>query len=225
MMDLAAVKETGKSEFGEEEMFLDIYNFFRMEMNSGSVLGYFLQALPSACIVGLVFLAIRSIILKKKKIQIKWKKEALQTVFICYLTGLVSLVVLPANFWLSFYDGIFFGWWNEMRQVFQFGGVNLVPSVIKCLNGELSLGSWAKTMLIGNIAMFVPFGFFLPLVTEIRNRRKLVLLAIVIPICFEMAQLFFGRRFDVDDLICNFIGIIIGAFIAYAILKAKSKDR
>ena len=67
MMDLAAVKETGKSEFGEEEMFLDIYNFFRMEMNSGSVLGYFLQALPSACIVGLVFLAIRSIILKKKK--------------------------------------------------------------------------------------------------------------------------------------------------------------
>ena len=48
MMDLAAVKETGKSEFGEEEMFLDIYNFFRMEMNSGSVLGYFLQALPSA---------------------------------------------------------------------------------------------------------------------------------------------------------------------------------
>lgn len=54
MMDLAAVKETGKSEFGEEEMFLDIYNFFRMEMNSGSVLGYFLQALPSACIVGLV---------------------------------------------------------------------------------------------------------------------------------------------------------------------------
>ena len=44
-------------------------------------------------------------------------------------------------------------------------------------------------------------------------------------ICFEMAQLFFGRSFDVDDLICNFIGIIIGALIAYAILKAKSKDR
>ena len=43
-------------------------------------------------------------------------------------------------------------------------------------------------------------------------------------ICFEVAQLFFGRSFDVDDLICNFIGIIIGAMVAYLILKTKSTD-
>ncbi len=205
-------------------MLLNIYKFFRMEMNSGTILGYFLQALPMACIVGIVFFAIRFVLLKKRKMQIKWKQEILQTIFACYLTGLISLVVLPANFWLSFYDGIFFGWWDEMGQVFQLGGVNLAPSVIKCLTGELSLGRWVKTMLIGNIAMFAPFGFFLPLVTRVKSRGKIVLAAITVPICFEVVQLFFGRSFDVDDLICNFIGMIIGAMIAYVIWKARSSD-
>ncbi len=36
-------------------MLLNIYLYFRMEMNSGTILGYFLQALPIACIAGIVF--------------------------------------------------------------------------------------------------------------------------------------------------------------------------
>ena len=105
-------------------MLLNIYNYFRIEMNSGTILGYFLQALPIACIVGIAFFAIRFAFLKKRKLQIKWKLEILQVIFACYLAGLISLVVLPANFWLGFYDGIFFGWWSEMGQVFQLGVVN-----------------------------------------------------------------------------------------------------
>ena len=210
--------------FGEQSMFLDIYNDFRMEMNSGTILGYFLQALPIACIIGIVFFAIRFVLLKKRKIQINWKQEILQVLFACYLTGLISLVILPANFWLHIYDGIFFGWWNEMGQVFQLGAVNLVPSIIKCLTGELTLGSWVKTMLLGNIAMFVPFGFFLPLVTRLKSREKIMFVAIAVPICFEVVQLFFGRSFDVDDLICNFVGMIIGVLVAYVLLKVKSTN-
>lgn len=205
-------------------MLVNIYNFFRIEMNSGTILGYFLQVLPIACIVGILFAVIRFFLLKKRKIQIKWKLEILQVIFACYLTGLISLVVLPANFWLCFYDGIFFGWWDEMGRMFQLGEVNLVPSVIKCLAGELSLGNWVKTMLIGNIVMFVPFGFFFPLVTGLKSKKKMALAAIIVPICFEVVQLFFGRSFDVDDLICNFIGIIIGTMIVYVILKAKSNN-
>ena len=138
--------ENNNVEFvGGQAMLLNIYNYFRIEMNSGTILGYFLQALPIACIVGIAFFAIRFAFLKKRKLQIKWKLEILQVIFACYLAGLISLVVLPANFWLGFYDGIFFGWWSEMGQVFQLGVVNLVPSVIICLTGELSLGSWGKT--------------------------------------------------------------------------------
>ena len=139
--------------------------------------------------------------------------------FVCYLTGLVSLVVLPANFWLCIYDGIFFGWWDGLRERIHIGDVNLVPSVIKCLAGELSLGSWVKTMLIYNILMFVPFGFFLPLTTKIKSFRKMIWVAVLTPVCVEVLQLVFGRSFDVDDLICNFIGILAGAALAFAILK------
>ena len=94
--------ENNNVEFvGGQAMLLNIYNYFRIEMNSGTILGYFLQALPIACIVGIAFFAIRFAFLKKRKLQIKWKLEILQVIFACYLAGLISLVVLPANFWLS----------------------------------------------------------------------------------------------------------------------------
>lgn len=199
-----------------------MFGRIRIIMGSGSVLGYFLQALPIACLAGVIYLVVMLYILKKKKkTQIKLLHEIPRFIFVCYLTGLISLIVLPANFWLFFYDGIFLGQWEEMGQVFQFGEVNLVPSIIKYLNGELLIGSWVKTMLIFNIAMFIPLGFFLPLVTKIKNRKSILLTAIVVPICFEVLQLFFGRSFDADDLICNFIGIIIGAAVAAVISKLK----
>ena len=188
-------------------------------MNSDSVMGYFLQALPVAIFVGILYVVIRIAFLKKQNRQIQWLSELLRVLFVCYLTGLVSLVVLPANFWLCFYDGIFFGWWDGLRERFHIGDVNLVPSVIKCLAGELSLGSWVKTMLVYNILMFVPFGFFLPLTTKIKSFRKMLLVAAAMPVCVEVLQLVFGRRFDVEDLICNFIGILAGAALAFAILK------
>lgn len=188
-------------------------------MNSGSVMGYFLQALPVAIFVGILYIVIRTVFLKKQNRQIQGLSEVLRVLFVCYLTGLVSLVVLPANFWLCFYDGVFFGWWDGLRERFHIGDVNLVPSVIKCLAGELALGSWVKTMLVYNILMFVPFGFFLPLTTKIKSFRKMIWVAAAMPVCVEVLQLVFGRSFDVDDLICNFIGIFAGAALAFAILK------
>lgn len=40
-------------------MFVEIYNFFRMEMNSSSILGYFLEAVPITIAVGIVYLILR----------------------------------------------------------------------------------------------------------------------------------------------------------------------
>ena len=35
----------------------------------------------------------------------------------------------------------------------------------------------------------------------------------------------FGRSFDIDDLICNFIGIVIGSFVGFAIRNIEGKNR
>ena len=202
-----------------------MFEWFRSIMNSGSVLGYFFQAVPVTCITGIIYVIIRSSTVKRNNLKVEWSKEAMKLLFICYLTGLISLVVLPVDFWLRFYDGLFFGWWNELFPIFSFGVFNLVPSVIKVLSGELVIGSWVKTMLIGNIAMFVPLGFFLPFVSERVNRKNIFVIAVVVPIVVEILQLILGRSFDVDDLICNFIGIVIGFFTGIAIRNAMHKSR
>ena len=151
--------------------------------------------------------------------------ETIKLLFVCYLTGLISLVVLPANFWLHIFDGIFLGWWNEMPPIFSFGGFNLVPTIIKTLSGEIVIGSWIKTMLIGNVAMFLPLGFFLPFVTGKVNRKNIFAVAAVVPFIAELLQMIFGRSLDVDDLICNFIGIAAGFFIGLAIRNIKGKNK
>lgn len=194
-----------------------MFNWLRSIMNSGSVLGYFFQAVPITCIVGIIYVIICVVIVKRNKLKIEWMKEIMKLLFTCYLTGLISLVILPANFWLDFFDGVFLGWWDEMLPIFSFGGFNLVPSLIKALSGELTIGSWVKTMLIGNIAMFLPLGFFLPFVTERVNRKSIFVVSIAVPFIVELLQMIFGRSFDVDDLICNFIGIVAGFFIGFAI--------
>ena len=200
-------------------------NWLRSIMNSGSVLGYFFQAVPITCVVGIIYVIIRVVIIKRNNLTVEWLKEIMRLLFSCYLTGLISLVVLPANFWLDFFDGVFLGWWDEMLPFFSFSGFNLVPSFIKALSGELNIGSWLKTMLIGNIAMFLPLGFFLPFITERVNRKNIFVVAISVPFIVELLQMVFGRSFDIDDLICNFIGIVAGFFIGFAIKNIKQKSK
>ena len=66
-------------------MILNTYLVFRPEMNSGTILGYFLQALPIACIVGIVFFVMRFFLLRKQQVQIRWRHEILLVIYICYL--------------------------------------------------------------------------------------------------------------------------------------------
>lgn len=68
----------------------------------------------------------------------------------------------------------------------------------------------------GNVAGFMPFGFFLPVVSR-RGRRwyNTFLLGFFLSLCIETTQLVFKvGSFDVDDLLLNTIGGILG-FLCY----------
>ena len=95
----------------------------------------------------------------------------------------------------------------------------LFRSIVKCFSGDYSLGSWVKEMMVGNIIMFMPLGFFLPFVTARLNRKNAFIISFAVPLVVESIQLFVGRSFDIDDLICNFLGIIIGFLMAGMIKK------
>lgn len=75
--------------------------------------------------------------------------------------------------------------------------------------------------LVGNVAVFIPFGFFLPKVSRWANHWFMVLSAgFFFSMGIELFQLFsaFGA-FDVDDLLLNSLGALLGYFL-YRICKA-----
>lgn len=188
-------------------------------MSSGSFLGYFLQVLPVVCLAGLLCIGIRLFQHRKHREALRPLPEVLRVLFVCYLTGLISLVVLPANFWLNVYDGLLYGWWNEFGTVFRFAGANLVPSVVKCLMGTLPWEDFDVAALLGNVALFVPMGVFLPLVTPMQNWKRLLPAAALIPLACELVQAVFDRSFDIDDLLCNFLGVVLGAALCFAVKR------
>lgn len=74
--------------------------------------------------------------------------------------------------------------------------------------------------LVGNIVVFVPFGFLLPCVLK-RGRNFLVMLlnAFLFVLGIEVFQLFsaFGA-FDVDDILLNCLGAVLG-YLLYLICE------
>lgn len=189
-----------------EKSFLDI---IRGVMNSGSALGWFLQVLPVTFFIGLIYTLYLLVTAKKEN----GNRMIIRVLFVCYLTGLVNLLIVPADFWLRVFDGIMYGWWNEVGPFFSPGYFNVIPALFKWLSGSLTIGSWVKQMLVGNLLMFVPLGAFLPLVTEKINGKNILKTAVIIPLVVEVLQITVGRSFDTDDLICNFLGIMVGYYL------------
>lgn len=62
-----------------------------------------------------------------------------------------------------------------------------------------------------NIIMFAPFGFLLPMLwKEYRSLRKVALAGFLLSLFIEILQIFTFRLTDVDDLITNTAGTVIG---------------
>lgn len=185
-------------------------------LNSGSVLSLFLQVIPITLLVGVIYAVYRCVHIKKYGNTVSWGTEIMRWLFVCYLTGLINLILVPANLWMFIWANVFVGY-SHSELVFFSGDFNLVPTVIKLITGELTIGRWVLKMLVYNFLMFVPFGFFLPFVSEKINNRSIWKVAVIVPIVVEVIQPVFGRSFDVDDLILNFAGIIVGYFVAFGI--------
>lgn len=185
-------------------------------LNSGSVLSLFLQVIPITLLVGVIYAVYRCVRIKNHGNTVSWGTEIMRWLFVCYLTGLINLILVPANLWMCIWANVFVGY-SHSEIVFFSGDFNLVPTVIKLITGELTIGRWVLKMLVYNFLMFVPFGFFLPFVSEKNNNRSIWKVAVIVPIIVEVIQPVVGRSFDVDDLILNFAGIIVGYFVAFGI--------
>lgn len=130
------------------------------------------------------------------------KKRLLFTAFLfgVYLLILIKLIVfkLPAdlttaNPWLAFSNG------------------NYLPfkTILGYLGGE---PSWRIAMdnLLGNVLLFVPLGIFLPSLWRTITWKGVLTVALGFSVALEISQLFVVGTPDIDDVILNSLGVILG---------------
>ena len=102
------------------------------------------------------------------------------------------------------------------------GPPNLVP--FRTIGTYLHGGSSqliAMVNLVGNIVLFVPVGFLAPLVYRRMTWRKALILAVGVGLAMEgMEALFRVGIFDVDDIMLNALGVMIG-FGVFASVAAR----
>lgn len=73
--------------------------------------------------------------------------------------------------------------------------------------------------VVGNIMIFVPFGFFISSYLNSQKLNRPLLITLITSLTIELVQMFIERSFDVDDILLNCTGGIAG-FLLYIGLSA-----
>lgn len=142
------------------------------------------------------------------------------------IKSLLFTTYLAFLFWRMF----FYAYNNLFRIQSKAYEYNIIPlkTIYSLLTGYSKYGFtvWGYN-LFGNIAVFVPVGFLL---VALQRKKKKTMLAVTVSffiILFaELMQLLMKVGvFDVDDIILNLIGTLIGCFLYKAILSVICKYR
>jgi glycopeptide antibiotics resistance protein len=170
--------------------------------------GYFLEALPLAIIVSFVFYFIKY---RNDKETAKIKRIA-DCLFICYLTGLFELVLfldIMRNIWFF----IIYHMYDEIGLSLFVLDFNFIPDFWNHLNSEV----------IGNLLMFVPFGILYSFKQVEFDMKKTFKYGVLCTVGIEILQPVFGRAFDINDILMNTVGVVIGILI-YLLIKKLGKN-
>ncbi len=139
-----------------------------------------------------------------KQGRVRWQREALlMLVYICLI-----VVARFTFFPFSRVNGQIRPLVFDAAAVFP-PRINLIPFVY-LFDYPQKREAWLN--LIGNTAMFVPLGVIWPLCFRgLDSHGKVVAAGIGVSLCIELLQLpFFDRVTDIDDLILNSLGFILG---------------
>jgi glycopeptide antibiotics resistance protein len=112
-------------------------------------------------------------------------------------------------------------WWKPWH----FRHAQLVP--LHTIRDQLSEGGLQAAQVFGNVLLFVPFGFALPLVWE-RARRAGVTIAAgaLVSLAVELTQLFVPTHTtDIDDLLLNTLGAALGFAVVSVVIRARQRAR
>ena len=128
-------------------------------------------------------------------------------------------------FYIGFiiYFLLFSDWYGRSVEGMQEYRYNLVlfKEIKRFWQYREQLGAYAMfTNLFGNVLIFVPFGFFMPMASKYRSFFSAVFYSFVLSFCVETFQLIAKvGSFDVDDLLLNTIGGAFG-YVVFVVCEA-----
>ena len=97
------------------------------------------------------------------------------------------------------------------------GGTNLMP-FREILRYDIGTKAFYK-QVFGNILLFIPLGYFATSYCKIKGLGTITLVSLLSSLTIEVTQHYIGRTFDIDDIILNVVGGIVG-FLIYTALNA-----
>lgn len=141
----------------------------------------------------------------KKRQYFTFKRCLIEFTFCCYLIALANLTGLfniRLSYFLSFH-----------------ATPNLIP-ILNTLREVFEYGPYVLKQVLLNVALYVPFGILVSLLLRKPTLLQLLLLAGCTSLLIETLQYFGGRFADIDDLLSNIIGALLGYLLIKLIKKA-----
>lgn len=175
------------------------------------------ESLDKTLLYSLIYLIIRSLYLLIKHRKINAWLEAKRFMLFFYLSLLISLTVLRH---IVYPWDLHFYWQRPLSQI----NLVVLTETLKLRLGATKLDFFYNSL--GNIAWFIPFGF---LRMSLHHQQKAavfktMMLGILLSLLIEAAQFVLGTGMaDIDDLIFNTLGALIGILLYKIYLKAHQK--
>ena len=201
-----------------------------------NIFSYGVEMAPCMSLALILFLLLRPFRVRRlseKKLRSGRLREATLLFFWVFVAGLAALTLFPADFWSYMTDRILHPdtWrsrWNAMTPGDFYPELeslltenhefhNLFVPFQEIRRAMLGI-PWLTFMLLGNILMFVPIGCFTALLWRGGGWWRSVLIGLMTSGGIEAVQFFIGRRTDIDDIILNTSGALLGYWI-YCILR------
>ena len=169
-------------------------------MFRNSILEIFSQTWPMILICTVIIVSMRIIYIIKNKKEFIFYKEMMMLLFIIYVMCMFYVVTFQDVSWSSSNYIPF----KEMFR-YEFGSRLFFKNVI------------------GNMIMFLPYGFFASYFLKIDKKRMILILSIITSFTIEFTQLKIGRVFDIDDILLNVLGGLIGYFLYIFLTKVQDR--
>ena len=152
---------------------------------------------------------------RNRKVDWKWEAKLL-TVYTCFVV-IARFVYFP----MALVGGRIASLFLDVDKIFPVW-INLIPFV--CLFDVYD--GWLINIL-GNMAMFIPVGLIWPFCfKQLNTVGKTVLAGAAFTLFIEITQLpFYSRCSDIDDLILNTLGVLVGTAIYFGVKRLKTRKK